>query len=94
MPDELKFNKIAAKGGALHSLIKEDKIPFYVDRIAGGCTYHKYNFDRSLIREYIEILGDWFLGFQLHESASNCRNSDWPKILSVTGGDKGPYNAD
>lgn len=94
MPDELKFNKIAAKGGALHSLIKEDKIPFYVDRIAGGCTYHKYDFDKSLIREYIEILGDWFLGFQLHESASNCRNSDWPKILSVTGGDKGPYNAD
>ncbi len=94
MPDELKFNKFAAKGGALHSVIKEGRIPFYVDRIAGGCTYHKYNFDKNLIREYIEILGDWFLGFQLHESASNCRNSDWPKILSVTGGEKGPYDAD
>ncbi|MBR5543699.1 MAG: hypothetical protein IKU65_06360 [Oscillospiraceae bacterium] len=55
MPEELKFNRIAAKGGKLHSLIKENKYPFYVDRIAGGCTYHKYDLDRELVR-YIQIL--------------------------------------
>ncbi len=92
MPDEIKFNQYAAKGTKLHSLIKDEKFPFYVDRIAGGCTYHKYSFDRSLIREYKDILGDWFLGFQLHESGSNRCYTDWPRILHYTGGDKGPYD--
>jgi len=94
VPGELKFNKIAAKGGRLHSLIKENNIPFYVDRLQGGITYHKYDFDRDLIREYEEILGDWFLGFQLHESASNMFDSDWQGILRVTDGNKGPYDAE
>ena len=92
MPEDLKFNKIAAKGGALHSLIKENKYPFYVDRIAGGCTYHKYAFDRDLISEYNSILGDRFLGFQLHESASNIFDCDWAAILDKMDGRKGPYD--
>ena len=91
MPEELKFNRIAAKGGNLHSLIKENKYPFYVDRIAGGCTYHKYDLDLELVREYENILGDEFLGFQLHESASNIFDCDWQDILN-TMGSKGPYD--
>lgn len=93
VPEEKKFNSIAKKGGKLHSLIKENGFPFYVDRIAGGITYHKYNFDKNLISEYIDILGDGFLGFQLHESGSNRRNSDWQRILRVMDGSHGPYDS-
>ncbi len=92
MPLELKFNEYAKIGGQLHSIIKEGKIPFYVDRIAGGVTWHSYNFDKALIKEYVNILGNWFLGFQLHESASNRRNSDWQTILHRMEGAKGPYD--
>ena len=91
VPGELKFNNFAAKGTRLHSMIKENKIPFYVDRITGGITYHEYKFDHDLIREYESILGDWFLGFQLHESASNITDSDWKRIPEVMGHD-GPYD--
>ncbi len=91
VPEELKFNKFAAKGTRLHSMIKENNIPFYVDRITGGITYHEYKFDHDLIREYENILGDWFLGFQLHESASNIAQSDIP-ILKKIG--NGPYELD
>lgn len=94
MPGELKFNKIAAKGGKLHSIIKENKMPFYIDRIAGGITYHKYPFDKALFDEYESILGDWFLGIQLHESASNIFDSDWVQILKHTNGNKGPYDVE
>ena len=65
VPKERQFNNIAAIGGKLHTLIKENKIPFYVDRIAGGVTYYPYNFDKDLIEEYKHLLGDWFLGFQM-----------------------------
>lgn len=91
VPDELRFNRFAAKGTRLHSMLKEGNYPFYVDRIAGGVTYYKYDFDRSLIEEYNDMLGDWFLGFQLHESASN-RFGDWALILERMNGSKGPYD--
>ena len=89
VPEELKFNKFAAKGTRLHSMIKENKIPFYVDRITGGITYHEYKFNHDLIREYENILGDWFLGFQLHESASNIAQSDIPRLKKLG---NGPYD--
>ena len=92
VPKERQFNHIAKVGGKLHSLIKENSIPFYVDRIAGGATYYPYSFDKVLIAEYRNLLGDEFLGFQLHESASNIRNSDWPHIMREMGS-KGPYDA-
>ena len=92
VPVELKFNEFAAKGTNLHNLIKSEKMPFYVDRITGGTTYHHYDFDQELIDEYKNILGDWFLGFQLHESGSNRRLSDWKRILRVMEGHKGPYD--
>ena len=93
MPKEKKFNRIAAKGGKLYQMIKEGNYPFYVDRIAGGVTYHEYEYDQKLIQSYSELLGDWFLGFQLHESASNRRASDWQRILEKMGS-KGPYDAE
>ncbi|MBQ2696170.1 MAG: hypothetical protein IJF61_02585 [Clostridia bacterium] len=92
VPEDRLFNKYAAKGTNLYNLLKEGNYPFYVDRIAGGITYYPYTFDKELIQEYIDMLGDWFLGFQLHESASNRRHSDWPYILKVMNGDKGPYD--
>lgn len=93
VPTERKFNIIAQKGGKLHELIKSGHYPFYVDRIAGGITYHKYDFDKELIDEYINVLGSWFLGFQLHESGSNRRISDWQRVLSLMDGNKGPNDA-
>ena len=93
IPFDLKFNDMAAKGSKLHNLIKKEEIPFYVDRITGGTTYHEYAFDQELIDEYKSILGNWFLGFQLHESGSNRRLSDWKRIIRVMEGSKGPYDA-
>lgn len=92
LTEDMKFNQLAAVGGRLHSLIKEGNFPFYVDRLTGGVTYHKYDFDRTLIREYENLLGPWFLGIQLHESASN-RRHDWSNILKAMDGSKGPYDA-
>lgn len=94
VPEERKFNRYAAKGGKLYNLLKENNIPFYVDRIAGGITFHHYDFDKALIREYVDMLGDWFLGFQLHESGSNRRNSDWQRVLRLMDGKRGPYSAE
>ena len=91
MPAEKKFNQFAAKGTKFFNMIKEGNIPFYVDRIAGGVTWHNYDFDKDLIRTYREMLGDWFLGFQLHESGSNRRNSEWPGMIKRMG-HKGPYD--
>lgn len=93
VPVERQFNNIAKIGGDFHSLIKDGKFPMYVDRIAGGITYFKYEYDKDLIKAYSEILGDEFLGFQLHESASNRRGGDWPGILRSMG-HKGPYDVE
>ncbi len=91
VPEKLKFNTFAAKGTKLHAMLKEGKHPFYVDRIAGGVTYYKYDFDPALIEEYENLLGDWFLGFQLHESASN-RNNDWNNLKRYMQGETGPFD--
>lgn len=91
VPQKIQFNTFAAKGTKLHALIKDGKHPFYVDRIAGGVTYYEYAFDRDLIREYEDLLGDWFLGFQLHESASN-RNNDWNNLKRYMQGETGPFD--
>ena len=93
IPEPLKFNKFAAKGTPLHSLIKENKFPFYIDRISGGNNFHYYEPDHNLIREYENILGDWFLGFQLHESASNIFDAQWQNVINRTG-HKGPYSVE
>lgn len=91
VPKERLFNNYARVGGKLHSLIKENHVPFYVDRIAGGVTYYPYAFDKGLLRVYRELLGDEFLGVQMHESASNRRNSEWMNLQRFMGS-KGPYD--
>ena len=91
VPESRKFNQMAAKGSPLYQIIKDGKIPFYVDRIYGGIIYHKYDFDKNLVREYEDLLGDWFLGFQLHESASNVRMWTWRRLVKIMGSN-GPYD--
>ena len=92
VPKERQFNNFAAVGGKLYGMIREGHIPFYVDRITGGITYYSYAFDKALIAEYRRMLGDWFLGFQMHESASNRRGAEWPRMIKAMGS-KGPYDA-
>lgn len=91
VPEDLKFNRFAAKGSKLHSMIKEGRYPFYIDRFSGGIAWHEYSFDKALIREYAELLGDWFLGIQLHETGSNRRYSEWGNLIRKMGS-KGPYD--
>ncbi len=90
VPKQRQFHNIAAKGGTLYNLIKDGKFPFYIDRIAGGIIYYPYQYDKALLNTYEELLGDWFLGVQLHESAST-RRVDWDKLIKITG-EKGPYD--
>jgi len=90
LPLHVRFNTIAVKGSRLHSMVKENNYPFYVDRIAGGTTYRHYDFDKSLIKEYRDLLGEWFLGFQQHETGGN-RALDWKRTLDRMEGVKGPY---
>lgn len=93
VPKDRLFNNYAKVGGTLHSILKENNMPFYVDRIAGGITYFPYKFDKDLIRVYRDMLGDEFLGFQMHESASNRRDSEWVTFMNVMGS-KGPYDVE
>ena len=88
-----KFNRFAAKGSELYSFIRENRFPFYVDRIAGGVTYHHYDFDKDLIDEYRELLDGWFLGFQQHETGGN-RFYDWNNVRKMMNGEPGPYDAE
>lgn len=69
-----KFNEMAVKGGEFYNIIKELKLPMYIDRLQGGSAITDYKFDKNLIEEYENILGDDFYGMQFHETASNCRN--------------------
>ena len=45
--DELRFNKLAAKGTKLYNIIKNTKMPLYIDRLQGGCFYEEYDFDST-----------------------------------------------
>ena len=74
IPEELKFNNLAARGGALYELVRQLRCPFYIDRLQGGCYIEDYPYDMSLVQAYREMLGDNFWGFQMHEWMSNYRN--------------------
>lgn len=78
--DELKFNKLAAKGGELYKIISDRKCAFYIDRLQGGVYIDEYPYDEELLNEYREMLGDKFLGFQIHEWMSNYRNDVFQKL--------------
>ena len=70
LPDRL-FNNIAKKDGTVWNIVKDGKLGLYVDRLSGGIFYFDYKPDIKLIEEYKELCGDSFLGFQMHEWASN-----------------------
>lgn len=76
------FNEAAAIGTPLFEIIREANRPFYLDRLQGGSYYYAYPFELSLIEQYEELLGERFLGFQLHEWASNFKQ-DWQRIEEV-----------
>ena len=80
LDEEMKFNRLARKGGKLYGIIKERGCPFYVDRLQGGDYIQDYVYDKELLDEYRRLLGDKFFGFQMHEWLSNY-NSDANKKL-------------
>lgn len=80
--DDRRFNTVAALGGPLHAILRERKPWFVVDRVCGGSPYHAYTFDKALIAEYAALLGDRFLGGQVHEVLSNVHN-DWNRFWTA-----------
>ncbi len=72
LPEHRSFNEIAKVGGILYSRLKELNCPFYIDRFQGGIPFsYSYDYDKNLLDEYKNMLGDKFLGFQMHEWVSN-----------------------
>lgn len=73
-PDR-QFNVRCAEDSKLFAILKEERCPFYIDRLQGGIglPYH-YAYDPALLRRMRELLGDDFWGFQMHEWSSNYRN--------------------
>ena len=80
-PEPLRFNSLAKEGGELYEIIRECNRPFYLDRLQGGWWFYEYDFDMRLLNAYREQLGEWMLGLQMHEWASNMHN-DWQRITS------------
>lgn len=80
IPNEKKFNEILKKGGFLHSYIKKHRCPLYIDRLQGGSYIQDYEYDQELIEEYKSLLGEDFLGFQIHEWLSNYHNDVQSKL--------------
>ena len=84
LPEELKFNRLARKGGELYNIIKERNCPFYIDRLQGGCYIDEYVYDQDLLDEYRTLLGDKFYGFQMHEWLSNYRGDANKKLAELS----------
>jgi hypothetical protein len=80
--DEHRFNHVARLGGPLHQILCRLKCPFVIDRVAGGSPYRPYPFDGELARAYAELLGNDFLGGQVHEPISNTHN-DWKRFVEA-----------
>ena len=79
-----RFNRTAAKGGALFQRLAREKRPLIIDRLCGGAQFlANYTYDQELIAEYAALLGPHFLGFQIHETASNTDN-DWQRFLAFS----------
>lgn len=71
LKEELKFNNLAAKGSELFQILADRKCVFYIDRIQGGVYIDEYEYDQELLKEYKDMLGENFWGFQMHEWLSN-----------------------
>ena len=78
IPEHLKFNNLARVGGDLYNYVKKHKCAMYIDRLQGGCFLESYPYDQALVNEYKAMLGDKFLGFQMHEWLSNYKGDvEW-----------------
>jgi hypothetical protein len=84
LSEDRLFNSILKKGGELYNYIKEKKCFLYVDRLQGGTVIQEYEYDEELIREYREMLGDRFLGFQMHEWLTNYKNDVDLKLAELS----------
>ncbi len=84
---EKGFNVVAAKGGAFDRMLRELRLPLYIDRLQGGCFYDGYQFDKQLITHYQALLGDSFKGFQMHEWVTNLHTD----IVRIKDCLKGPW---
>lgn len=84
LSEDRLFNSILKKGGELYNYIKEKKCFLYVDRLQGGTVIQEYEYDEELIREYREMLGDRFLGFQMHEWLTNYKNDADMKLAELS----------
>ena len=82
LDEEKKFNNLAREGGTFYSIVKENGFPVYIDRLQGGTFFEGYNYDFGLVEKYKDMLGDKFLGFQMHEWMSNFL-SDTSKVRQV-----------
>ena len=69
--ESLKFNRLAACDGDLYRMVYAGRMPFYIDRLQGGCYIEQYPYDMTLVQKYMDRLGDNFYGFQMHEWMSN-----------------------
>ncbi len=77
--DSRRFNTTARVGGPLHAILERRRCHFIVDRVVGGSVYNPYAFDAALVEQYATMLGDRFLGGQIHETISNVHN-DWTRL--------------
>ena len=80
--DARRFNAVARVGGELHKILAAAKCPFVIDRVVGGAPYRAYDFDQKLIAAYAALLGEKFMGGQVHEVLSNV-NNDWRRIVTA-----------
>ncbi len=77
------FNSRLKEDAPLERLLRELKCLFYIDRLQGGLenTNH-YEYDPIIVSHLHDLLGENFLGWQMHEWASNLR-SDQQRILAL-----------
>ena len=85
--EELKFNRLARKDGALFRLLSERKCPFYIDRLQGGCYIENYPYDRQLLDDIRREFGENFWGFQMHEWLSNHHTEINSKLAEIPADD-------
>ena len=77
--DAGRFNRIAAEGSEVYRFMAERHCPLLIDRVAGGALLIPYPYDQGLLRRYAALLGEWFLGGQVHEVLSNLEN-EWDRL--------------
>ncbi len=80
LPESEKFNSIMKKASRLRAILDEYPLPVYIDRLQGGIFFdEKYRFDKKILQNVKEDLGERFWGFQIHEWSSNLLN-DWLRL--------------